>query len=381
MKKKAIILAAVLMIWTILPVSAAPVQPSDGLLWAAALEEGLQDSDWSLISPLSLETALKMAAHGARGETQSQILGALGEDELDLERMSARLKKLKQGGVVSASGLYVEGDASLEAAYTGDLKRTLNAQYFTQQGAELKSALEQWICEATQGLIREYPFEVVKQEEGEQTAVLLNALSLKAKWKKPFIEAEKGIFHGADRDAEVEMLSQVADYAYQQTEDGVQCVYLPYVSGNLGMTVLLPGEEGLEELLKRLQADPAPYLNTAAQPMRSVAFSMPKLEMRVKSNLKQTLERAMPLAFGDLADFSGMSGKNELKIGDVLQNVYLVADEEGTEAAAATEVLIVPKCALIYPTEMRVDRPYVFLIHDLAGENILFAGAVRNFAQ
>ena len=70
-------------------------------------------------------------------------------------------------------------------------------------------------------MIKEYPFEIdLGQGESQWMVVLLNALSLKAKWEKPFVEAENGVFHGPDGDMEVPMLNQTTDYAYQQTEDG-----------------------------------------------------------------------------------------------------------------------------------------------------------------
>ena len=379
MKKVSVLLVMALICWTLAPAPPGKAEPSGDALWAMVLEETLKEKDQALISPLSLEVALKMAAQGAKGETLDEMLKALGESEPDLEKMGERLKELKQAGVVSASGLYTSPGVTLEDAYLSALEQALDARYFTQQGEALKPALDEWINEATQGLIKEYPFEIdLGQGESQWMVVLLNALSLKAKWEKPFVEAENGVFHGPDGDMEVPMLNQTTDYAYQQTEDGTQCVYLPYESGDLGMTLLLPGEDGLEALVKRLKEDPSPYLQTAAQPTCAVSLTMPTLDLSVENSLKQTLKAVMPISFSDLADFSGMSAESKLGIGDVQQNVRLKVDEMGTEAAAATAVVLSPMSAMLSSVQVCADRPYAFIISDPAGENILFAGAIRN---
>lgn len=379
MKKVSVLLMMALICWSLAPASLGKAEPSGDALWAMVLEETLKEKDQALISPLSLEVALKMAAQGAKGETLDEMLKALGESEPDLEKMGERLKGLEQAGVVSASGLYTGPGVTLEDAYLSALEQALDARYFTQQGEALKPALDEWISEATQGLIKEYPFEIdLGQGESQWMVVLLNALSLKAKWEKPFVEAENGVFHGPDGDMEVPMLNQTTDYAYQQTEDGTQCVYLPYESGDLGMTLLLPGEDGLEALVKRLKEDPSPYLQTAAQPTCAVSLTMPTLDLSVENSLKQTLKAVMPISFSDLADFGGMSAESKLGIGDVQQNVRLKVDEMGTEAAAATAVVLSPMSAVLSSVQVCADRPYAFIISDPAGENILFAGAIRN---
>lgn len=379
MKKVSVLLVMALICWSLVPATLGKAEPSGDALWAMVLEETLKEKDQALISPLSLEIALKMAAQGAKGETLDEMLKALGESEPDLEKMGERLKGLEQAGVVSASGLYTSPGVTLEDAYLSALEQALDARYFTQQGEALKPVLDEWINEATQGLIKEYPFEIdLGQGESQWMVVLLNALSLKAKWEKPFVEAENGVFHGPDGDMEVPMLNQTTDYAYQQTEDGTQCVYLPYESGDLGMTLLLPGEDGLEALVKRLKEDPSPYLQTAAQPTCAVSLTMPTLDLSVENSLKQTLKAVMPISFSDLADFSGMSAESKLGIGDVQQNVRLKVDEMGTEAAAATAVVLSPMSAVLSSVQVCADRPYAFIISDPAGENILFAGAIRN---
>lgn len=104
---------------------------------------------------------------------------------------------------------------------------------------------------------------------------------------------------------------------------------------------------------------------------------MPKFSYTSSFSLKETLSAlGMPLAFSELADFSGITAAEGLMIADVLHKAFISVDEAGTEAAAATAVVIVPTAA---PSrEVRLDRPFIFLIRDIATGTILFLGRVVN---
>jgi serpin B len=108
-------------------------------------------------------------------------------------------------------------------------------------------------------------------------------------------------------------------------------------------------------------------------------LTVPKFEYDSEFSLKDTLSgMGMPIAFTGGADFSGMTGNRDLNIKDVIHKAFIVLDEEGTEAAAATAV-IVGETALPSPqVEVTIDRPFIFLIRDIATGTILFVGRVLN---
>ncbi len=144
------------------------------------------------------------------------------------------------------------------------------------------------------------------------------------------------------------------------------------------MVILLPeaGELGsfegsltsqqVDDIIGRLEYQP-------------VALSMPKFEYDSSFGLKKALtDLGMGLAFTPDADFSGMDGKRDLFIDDVLHKAFVSVDEAGTEAAAATAVIVGTTSVPAEPVEVKVDRPFIFLIRDIETGTILFVGRVVN---
>ena len=110
-----------------------------------------------------------------------------------------------------------------------------------------------------------------------------------------------------------------------------------------------------------------------------VALTMPKFEFESAMRLSKTLtDLGMPIAFSRRADFSGMNGLDTLYIDDVIHKAFVSVDEEGTEAAAATAVVMAAKTSVTVREriEVKVDRPFVFLIRDIETGTILFVGRV-----
>jgi len=110
---------------------------------------------------------------------------------------------------------------------------------------------------------------------------------------------------------------------------------------------------------------------------RRVALTMPRFEFESSFSLKEALAAmGMPVAFSGSADFSGMTGNRDLFIADVIHKAFVSVDEAGTEAAAATAVVMELTALPGTPVEVTLDRPFVFLIHDIETGAILFVGRV-----
>ena len=106
---------------------------------------------------------------------------------------------------------------------------------------------------------------------------------------------------------------------------------------------------------------------------------MPKFEFESSFALKDTLsEMSMPVAFSPDADFSGMTGNRELSITEVVHKAFVSLDEAGTEAAAATAVIVGLTAIPVEPVTINIDRPFIFLIRDIETGAILFVGRVLN---
>jgi serpin B len=172
------------------------------------------------------------------------------------------------------------------------------------------------------------------------------------------------------------MSGHLSDALYGSGE-GCQVVELAYQGGNAAMDFLLPDEGALgvfenqldggklEAILARLQAS-------------SVALRLPKFEFNTSIDLGGSLSGlGMPDAFNpNLADFSGMTGNRDLFISKVLHQSFVAVGEKGTEAAAATSVIMAPTAALRAQVELTLDHPFVFVIRHLATGQILFVGRV-----
>jgi serpin B len=164
--------------------------------------------------------------------------------------------------------------------------------------------------------------------------------------------------------------------------DGWQAVELAYTGGALAMDVLLPAAGNFASFQQGLTPDRLAAVLGALRPT-TLGLALPKFTFDSTHRLNQTLEAlGMPTAFTDAADFSGIFTVSEpLKVQTVVQKAHLAVDEEGTTAAAATGMAFRATSAVIPPLQLRVDRPFVFLLRDLASGQVLFLGRVTDPRQ
>ena len=144
------------------------------------------------------------------------------------------------------------------------------------------------------------------------------------------------------------------------------------------MVILLPDSGSFDEFEKSLDVG---LVNGTVGDLvfQKVALTMPKFEFDSSFGLVDTLAgMGMPIAFSSAADFSGMTGNRDLFIGDVIHKAFVSVDEAGTEAAAATAVIMELTAAPQPPLEVTVDRPFVFLIRDIEAGTVLFVGRMMD---
>jgi serpin B len=172
-------------------------------------------------------------------------------------------------------------------------------------------------------------------------------------------------------------MRQMESFGYAEGE-GYQAVELPYDGHELSMVILLPEAGQFERFDGALDAGRVNgILGDLAY--RQVALTMPKFEFESDFDLAETLAAmGMPDAFTGAADFSGMTGARDLFISNVIHKAFVAVDEAGTEAAAATAVVMKFMAAVEEPVEVIVDHPFIFLIRDIETGTILFVGRVTN---
>ena len=214
--------------------------------------------------------------------------------------------------------------------------------------------------------------------------VLTNAIYFKGDWTRPFSKAatRDEIFHvSSDKTTTAPLMHKTDDFKFTAV-DGLKALELPYGNGDLSTVVLLPDEiDGLAALEQKLSYESLTRWMNGLQ-RRKVRVFLPRFKLTSEFSLSTVLAAmGMPLAFDQKrADFTGIGTEEGLYISAVLHKAFVDVNEEGTEAAAATAVVMRALAAMI-PTEpplFRADHPFLFLIVDNRTKSILFFGRVIN---
>ncbi|MEI7660890.1 MAG: serpin family protein [Bacteroidota bacterium] len=348
-----------------------------------------------LFSPFSISTALAMTYGGARDETARQMSVAMnfsrGEDfHSSFRKMISRINEGTEGNVRldMANGLWAQRDFSFLPSYFDQVKSDYHAELrnvdFTDP-AERKKCMAEingWVEHATNNRIRDLlspgdlnPF---------TRLVLVNAIYFLGDWDEPFAKestSPKDFFPEAGTRVRVPFMNRHGRYGYCE-DAGIRVIEIPYRGNSASMVIFLPdsvnGTAGFEQ---SFDFDRYLALTALLQPAE-VRLSLPKFRATSKTRLKDTLSKmGMPIAFStDLADFSGMTGKPNLCISEVIHQAFIEADEKGTEAAAATAVVMRTMAARPSP-DMKVFNayhPFIFCIKDNATGTILFMGKIMD---
>ena len=340
------------------------------------------------ISPFSVSTVLQMVANGAAGDTKAEMQRVLKTAGLPAETLNAACKNLNQSlnsqtNVILnlANAIWYKEGFHLKPGFVSDNKNYFSAKLAGVEFGKPESAqtINDWADHSTHGKIKEvvrWPFPPLTR------VILANAIYFKGKWERPFDkQATKdhafNVLPGGTP-KQVPMMWQHGRFNYQQV-DGFQAVRLPYAGGRLQMVLFLPDTNSSPaKLLADLNADTwrDKILPGFRDREGTLAFPRFKLDYDVKLNdpLKAL---GMRQAFSNGADFSAMADE-QLFVSEVKQKSFVEVNEEGTEAAAVTALIMRSQAIIepVRPFEMIVDRPFFFVIGDDQTRSILFMGLV-----
>ncbi len=350
-----------------------------------------------IYSPYSISLALAMTYAGARTETEQQMADALQftlpQDRLHPAFNALDLALANRAAPLSPAGgqgfklrivnrLWGQAGYSFLAEFLDVLAENYGAGLalldFIAATEASRVAINNWVSEQTAGRIAD----LIPQGtiDASTRLVLTNAIYFKAAWSQQFDERDTldkpfNLLDGSQ--VTVPMMRQTASFGYA-TGDGYQVVELPYEGHQLSMVVLLPAAGRFDEF--EAQLDGARVESTVSGiSSRRLDLSMPKFTFTLDLGLKAVLGAlGMPIAFSDLADFSGMNGARDLLIGDVIHKAFVAVDEQGTEAAASTAVIVIATAVPTEPESVVIDRPFLFIIRDRQTAAILFVGRVLN---
>lgn len=351
----------------------------------------LKEKDGNLaFSPASVSTAMAMVYAGAKGETATEMAGAMhfGMEPERLHPSFGEWLRGLNGGeerpyqLSVANALWMEEGEKLLESFTKLLEEQYGAGARTLDFAsgQARQTINAWVSDHTGGKINDL-LQPPLPSPGT-SMVLTNAVYFKGDWAQPFPKSatkdEPWKSPGRD-DRPVPMMRQSDNLPYAKG-DGFQALELPYAGGRLSMVVLLPDEvDGLPAMEQKLSPE---WLSAALNGLgkRKVEVMLPRFRVEASVELKEALSGlGMPTAFGAGADFSGMDGKGGLYIDAVVHKAYVDVNEEGTEAAAATAILMPRMAARPQPPAVfRADHPFVFLIRDRETGGTLFLGRVAD---
>jgi serpin B len=343
-------------------------------------------------SPYSVDMALAMLYAGARGQTASEMantlrLPALGDDRLHaaLGSLVARYqadKSDKGYELHVANALWAAQGSTLLADYLktveGDYAARLSVLDFGDATGSAKT-INDWVAEKTKDKIQNLiPASALSRAT---RLVLTNAIYFKGQWDMPFDpkDTAQAPWHGGgpNDSAVASMMHKQAYFGFYQG-DSLSALQMPYGGGDLAMLVLLPKkQDGLGEMEKALTAD---LLGTITSQLRTreCVVSLPKFKIESGFSLNADLPAlGMQAAFSSGADFSGIDGARDLFVSDVIHKAFVDVDEQGTEAAAATGVVVTAMAMPMRPLEFNADHPFVLFIRDVRNQTIIFAGKIE----
>lgn len=361
--------------------------------FAFDLYQQARKSDGNLfLSPASVSTALAMTYAGAAGHTRQEMASVLHFDrgQNTHEGFSTLLELLNSTGdrngysLSTANRLWgVQGYPFDEAflKLTGDKYRAKLQTVDFGQPEAARQEINKWVERQTREKITDLiPPGILKTDT---RLVLTNAIYFQSGWSSEFsTEAtERAPFRMTETDrVDVLTMQQTEDFPYAEDGD-VQVLSMPYRGHELSMVIILPKKvDGLAELEEKLTNDQFVEWMKTLRSDRPVETYLPKFRMRTALMLSKALKSmGMSSAFSDSANFSAMSKSEGLKISEVIHQAFVDVDEKGTEAAAATAVVLAPTSAAVpreppKPVVFRADHPFLFMIRDNRTGAILFMG-------
>ncbi len=342
-------------------------------------------------SPYSISSALAMTYEGARGQTAQEIANVF-HFPLDTSQMrpafAQEYNNLNAHGkpylLNTANALWAQQNFKFLDSYFATIGNYYGGKVtnldFVGDTENSRVTINKWVEQQTNDKIKD----LIPQGEIDPMTrlVLTNAIYFKGTWLWQF---EKSATREADFRVSPELTvkaqmmaitGEKARFNYAETDE-LQILELPYSGNELSMLLLLPKADTLDALEGSFTLEKLIELR-AQMYETGMKVYLPKFKFETKYFMADDLiAMGMPTAFTDAADFSGMDGKKDLYISDVIHQAFVDVNEEGTEAAAATAV-VMKNTAIANPTIFNADHPFIFLIQEKETGNFLFMGRVTD---
>ena len=337
-----------------------------------------QTNSQFFFSPFSIISAFSMAYAGAYGETSKEITEKLGlTPEIHKELGEFVNEIQKSGQILSANRIWLAEDLNINENYKNDLFLYYHSDAkkldFAKKTEASRKTINEWVSKKTNGKIND----LLAKLEPITRMIITNAVYFNAEWVNAFdkksTDTEK--FYDGEKISKVPMMKQHEEFYYAEI-DGNKIIKLPYKGRNFSMVVILPAKEN-NSLIDNLDNNLLnQWLNMLMR--YEVDLWIPKFKVEKSYELKSLFESlGVKLAFSDFAEFPGITKSEDLKIDSVIHKTFIDVDEEKTEAAAATALIMVRTTAVphqVLRSEFHADRPFIYFIVDDYSDTILFMG-------
>ncbi len=344
-----------------------------------------------VFSPLSIKTALALAANGAEGETKSEILDVLGIEDLDEfnESLKETLEKYSNSKVVNvnvANSLWINKDltrGSFGKEFENTAKNYYEAELNQVNNKNAVKKVNSWVSDKTEGKITQ-----IVQNADDFLAMIVNAVYFNGRWKNEFSPGatKKDEFFNADgTTVKTDFMNKTAYYSYAQSKsaeivklDFENCIEDLekdewYTERDIDISMYLLKSEDDVDVAKEIEAAIADGMFES----RYISLSMPKFKFDYDETLDEILQSiGIKEAFTESARFGKMLDGDKMKIDKVLHKAYIAVDEKGCEAAAVTAVARAGSSLPPEPVKVKLDKPFYFAIRDNLSGEILFMGKV-----
>ncbi len=343
------------------------------------------------ISPFSVSTALAMTYEGAAGKSKDQMMEYLrfsADKKENLKNFSEIISRVQNTNdekkylLTIANSLWAQNDFKFIQAYFDAIKEYYNApiekvDYKDPDNREkARLAINDWTAKKTNDKIKD----LLDKDalDFETKLVLVNAVYFISEWKKTFNPkaTQKDTFFAVGNPCEKEFMHQKSRMRYSE-KDRIKILEIPYNDDKASMILFLP--ENNETFIKLQKEITGEFVKTRTETLEfaNVNLALPKFKIEFKADLAETLYNAgMKLPFTNDADFSDMVSGDKLRIDKIIHQTFINVDESGTEAAAATAV-VMSRVTSVNPDELvefKANRPFIFLIRENTTGSILFIG-------
>ncbi len=345
-------------------------------------------------SPYSVSSALAMTYGGARGNTALQMQEAMrftrGQEGTHkaFAELGSLLGNIQSKGAVElavANSIWPQTGYGFLPEYTALLKKFYGVEItpvdYANAPEPSRKRINKWVEVKTREKIKDLIPE--GSIDPLTRLVLVNAIYFKGDWEEQFDPddtVEAPFFVTPEKSIEASLMTRTGEYGYSDMGD-LQILELPYAGRDLSMVVILPGPgRSISDLEKKITIENF-FLWKQSMSEKEVEVFLPRFRITWGSfSLVEALKSlGMVDAFSDTkADLSGMDGSPDLYITDVLHKAFIDVNEEGTEAAAATAVIVGLKSIPAPPEVFRADRPFIFIIQENSTGSILFMGRVSD---